>query len=129
MGRGWGPPFAGGESSFFLGLNRGKRGISIDLKKPEGLDLCLRLIDKMDVLIEDFRRGAMDRIGLGWESVRKRSPRFAAAKIWRHAGRVGVIYSNHYEEKGIMQRLMTRLRSISVGPDGFVPVIAVALRC
>src|SRR5256885_14448878 len=61
MGRGWGPPFAGGESSFFLGLNRGKRGISIDLKRPEGLDLCLRLLDKMDVLIENFRAGAMER--------------------------------------------------------------------
>src|SRR5258708_4343849 len=43
-GRGWGPPFAGGVASFFLGLNRGKRGISIDLKQREGLDLCLRLI-------------------------------------------------------------------------------------
>ena len=40
--RGWGPPFAGGESHFFLGLNRGKQGICIDLKQPEGLDLCLR---------------------------------------------------------------------------------------
>ena len=49
IGRGWGPPFMGGESSFFLTLNRGKRGICIDLKKPDGLELCLRLIDKMDV--------------------------------------------------------------------------------
>src|SRR6267142_5211611 len=69
MGRGWGPPFAGGVASFFLGLNRGKLGISLDLKQPEGLDLCLRLIDKMDVLIENFRAGAMARIGLGYESV------------------------------------------------------------
>jgi hypothetical protein len=53
---------------------------------------------------------------------------FVAAKIWRHAGRVGVSYSDHYEEKGILQRLMNRLRSISAGPKGFVPVIA-ALRC
>src|SRR5690348_5345544 len=66
MGRGWGPPFAGGSASFFLGLNRGKRGISIDLKHPEGLDLCLRLTDRMDVLIENFRPGAMDRLGLGY---------------------------------------------------------------
>src|SRR3954469_2343979 len=67
MGRGWGPPFAHGEASFFLGLNRGKRGISIDLKQTEGLELCLRLIDRVDVLVENFRPGAMDRIGLGYQ--------------------------------------------------------------
>jgi crotonobetainyl-CoA:carnitine CoA-transferase CaiB-like acyl-CoA transferase len=55
MGRGWGPPFAGNQSSFCLGLNRGKQGISIDLKRPQGLDLCLRLIDQMDELVENFR--------------------------------------------------------------------------
>src|SRR5882672_6541164 len=54
---------------------------------------------------------------------------FVAAKIWRHAGRVGVSYSDHYEEKGIFQRLMERLRVIVEGEKGFVPVIAVALRC
>ncbi len=81
MGRGWGPPFAGGVSSFFLGLNRGKRGISIDLKRPEGLDLCLRMIDRMDVLIENFRPGAMDRLGLGYEAVRKRNPRLVYCSI------------------------------------------------
>jgi len=54
---------------------------------------------------------------------------FVAAKIWRHAGRVGVSYSDHYEEKGIFQRLMDRLRVIVEGEKGFVPVIAVALRC
>jgi crotonobetainyl-CoA:carnitine CoA-transferase CaiB-like acyl-CoA transferase len=74
MGRGWGPPFAGGESSFFLGLNRGKLGISINLKEPEGLDLCLRLIDKMDVIVENFRPGAMERLGLGYSAVHKRNP-------------------------------------------------------
>src|SRR3954452_25578813 len=63
MGRGWGPPFSGGEAHFFLGLNRGKRGISIDLKPPEGIELCLKLIDRMAVLTENFRPGAMDRLG------------------------------------------------------------------
>jgi crotonobetainyl-CoA:carnitine CoA-transferase CaiB-like acyl-CoA transferase len=81
MGRGWGPPFAGGVASFFLGLNRGKRGISIDLKQREGLDLCLRLIDRMDVLIENFRPGAMDRLGLGYETVHKRNPRLVYCSI------------------------------------------------
>ena len=81
MGRGWGPPFAGGIASFFLGLNRGKLGISIDLKKPEGLELCLGLIDQMDVLIENFRPGAMDKLGLGYEDARKRNPRLVYCSI------------------------------------------------
>jgi formyl-CoA transferase/CoA:oxalate CoA-transferase len=81
MGRGWGPPFAGGMASFFLGLNRGKLGISIDLKRPEGLSLCLRLIDQMDVLIENFRPGAMDKLGLGYPDVQKRNGRLVYCSI------------------------------------------------
>jgi len=54
---------------------------------------------------------------------------FLAAKIWRHGGRVGVSYSDHYAEKGIFQRLMQRLRAITVGPKGYLPVLPVALRC
>ncbi len=74
IGRGWGPPFTGSEASYFLGLNAGKQGISIDLKKPEGLDLCLRLTERMDVLIENFRPGTMDRLGLGYGAVQARNP-------------------------------------------------------
>lgn len=81
MGRGWGPPFSGGISHFFLGLNRGKRGVSIDLKQPEGIHLCLRLIDRMDVLIENFRPGTMDRLGFGYEAVRRRNPRLVYCSI------------------------------------------------
>ena len=54
---------------------------------------------------------------------------FLAAKIRRHAGRVGVSHSDHYAEKGTFQRLMDRLRDIARGPHGFVRVIATALRC
>jgi len=81
LSRGWGPPFAGGEASFFLGLNRGKRGISIDLKHPQGIELCLRLIDHMDVLVENFRPGTMSRIGLGYEAVRARNPKLVYCSI------------------------------------------------
>jgi len=81
MGRGWGPPFAGGISSFFLGLNRGKRGISIDLKHPEGIDLCLQLTERMDVLIENFRPGALERLGLGYAAVHRRNPRLVYCSI------------------------------------------------
>jgi hypothetical protein len=54
---------------------------------------------------------------------------FLAAKIWRHAGRVGVSYSDHYSEKGIFRRLMDRLRAIAAGENGFVPVLGTVLRC
>ena len=52
---------------------------------------------------------------------------FVAAKIWRHAGRVGLSYSDHYEEKGIFQRLMERLAAIAAGQAGYTPVVATAL--
>jgi hypothetical protein len=54
---------------------------------------------------------------------------FLAAKIWRHAGRVGVSYSDHYAEQGMYRRLMDRLRAISIGEKGFMPVIVAVLRC
>ncbi len=53
---------------------------------------------------------------------------FVAAKIWRHAGRVGVSYSDHYQERGILDRLMQRLRSLASASGGYTPVIATALR-
>jgi crotonobetainyl-CoA:carnitine CoA-transferase CaiB-like acyl-CoA transferase len=67
IGRGWGPPFNGGDASFFLGLNSGKRSISVNLKCPEGVELCLRMIDRMDVVLENFRPGTLDRLGLGYK--------------------------------------------------------------
>lgn len=81
LARGWGPPFEGGEASFFLGLNRGKRGISIDLKHPEGIELCRKLADRMDVLVENFRPGTMDRLGLGYAALRARNPRLIYCSI------------------------------------------------
>jgi crotonobetainyl-CoA:carnitine CoA-transferase CaiB-like acyl-CoA transferase len=81
MGRGWGPPFAGNDSSFFLGLNRGKFGVSIDLKKREGLDLCRRLVERMDVLVENFRPGVMERLGLGYQALSEINPRLIYCSI------------------------------------------------
>jgi len=81
IGRGWGPPFSGGEASYFLALNPNKLGLSIDLKRPEGRDLCLRLIEKMDVLIENFRPGSMERLGLGYEGARARNPRLIYCSV------------------------------------------------
>jgi hypothetical protein len=54
---------------------------------------------------------------------------FLAARIWRHAGRVGISYSDHYAEQSVFDRLMTRLRSVAANANGFLPVIPTALRC
>ena len=80
-GRGWGPPFTGDQASFFIGVNAGKRGLSIDLKHPEGLELCLRLVEHADVLIENFRPGTLERLGLGYGAARSRNPKLIYCSI------------------------------------------------
>ncbi|MEJ7820139.1 MAG: CoA transferase, partial [Rubrobacteraceae bacterium] len=76
--RHWGPPFTGGddrgESAYFLAVNRNKRSIGVDLKTPEGLDRVTKLAAGADVLIENWRRGALEEIGLGYEALRESNP-------------------------------------------------------
>jgi crotonobetainyl-CoA:carnitine CoA-transferase CaiB-like acyl-CoA transferase len=81
MGRQWGPPFVGDEASYFIGHNRGKLGLSIDLKLPQGIELCQRLAERMDVLVENFRPGTMDRLGLGYADLHARNPRLVYVSI------------------------------------------------
>jgi crotonobetainyl-CoA:carnitine CoA-transferase CaiB-like acyl-CoA transferase len=72
--RHWGPPFAGDESAYFLSVNRNKRSIGVDLKDPEGLERVKRLAAGADVLIENMRRGALERFGLGYEALKEINP-------------------------------------------------------
>jgi crotonobetainyl-CoA:carnitine CoA-transferase CaiB-like acyl-CoA transferase len=72
--RHWGPPFAGGESAYFLSVNRNKRSIGADLKDPEGLERVKRLAAGADVLIENMRRGTLDKLGLGYEVLKESNP-------------------------------------------------------
>jgi crotonobetainyl-CoA:carnitine CoA-transferase CaiB-like acyl-CoA transferase len=72
--RTWGPPFAGGESAYFLSVNRGKRSVALDLKDPEGRELALELCARADVVIENFRPGGAGRLGLDYDAVRTRRP-------------------------------------------------------
>ena len=81
MGRTWGPPFNGTDASFFLGINAGKQAIAIDLKDPRGIELCRELIAQADILIENFRPGTMDRLGLGYDTVREINPRLIYCSI------------------------------------------------
>jgi crotonobetainyl-CoA:carnitine CoA-transferase CaiB-like acyl-CoA transferase len=80
-GRGWGPPFVGDQASYFIGLNRGKQSVSLNLKSAQGVELCLRMMEKADVVIENFRPGTMSRLGLGYELVRTRNSRIIYCSI------------------------------------------------
>src|SRR5580693_1123719 len=72
---------AAGQSSYFVWLNRGKESVALDLSKPGDLAALRDLIDKADVLIQTLKRGAMERLGLGVESLRRRHPRLIACSI------------------------------------------------
>src|SRR5512138_2787721 len=65
--RTWGPPFLGGESAYFLSINRNKESLTLDLKQPEGVRIASALAARADVLVENFRPRTLDRLGLGHE--------------------------------------------------------------
>ena len=72
--RGYRDPQINGVSAPFLMLNRNKRGLAIDLKKPQGRALLLRMVKNADVLVENFRGGTMEKLGLGYEALREVNP-------------------------------------------------------
>ncbi len=74
IARAWGPPFYGPEAAYFVHLNRNKKSVEIDLKRPEGRDLFFRLLEGADVVLENLRVGTVDRLGVGYEAVRARRP-------------------------------------------------------
>ena len=69
-----GPPFIAGESAAFLAMNRNKRSVALNLKAEDGKDLFRRLARRADVLVENFRPGTMERLGLGYETLREVNP-------------------------------------------------------
>jgi alpha-methylacyl-CoA racemase len=85
----WMPPYYGGDaerangtaSALFLALNRNKRSIKLNLKEDAGREALLRLVDDHDVLVESFRPGVMDRLGVGYETLRERNPRLVFCAI------------------------------------------------
>ena len=80
--RGWGPPFnAQGTASYFQGLNRNKRGSTMDLTQPAERDALLALLAEADVLVENFKTGTMEKWGLGYEVLRQRFPRLVYCRI------------------------------------------------
>lgn len=73
--RDWGPPFHEGDAAYYIGVNRNKRSIGLDLTQPEGRELLLRLLEGADILLENYKPGTMEKWGLGYEAVlRERFP-------------------------------------------------------
>jgi len=75
------PPIRDGESHYYLAVNRGKKSIVVDLKTPEGLALVKDLAARCDVLVENYRPGVMERLGLGWEELHAANPRLIYCSI------------------------------------------------
>ncbi len=83
--RGWGPPFVGPpdsrESTYYLSANRNKESIELDLKNPDDLETLRAMVRRADVLIENFRPGVLDRLGLDAASLRTLNPRLIVLSI------------------------------------------------
>ncbi len=73
IARAWGPRLPGGETSYFVSLHRNKKGIEVDLKHPQGKELFFRLVERCDVVLENYRVGALARLGLDYEAARERN--------------------------------------------------------
>ena len=79
--RRWGPPFQGDDAAYFLSVNRNKRGLSVNMKAPEGRDIVLRLAAGSDILVENFRPGTAARLGVGYAELARRNPGLIYASI------------------------------------------------
>ena len=72
--RQWGPPWAGGESAYYLSVNRNKKSVTLDLKREQGRDIIRELARRADVLVENWRYGTMEKWGLGYHDLKLLNP-------------------------------------------------------
>lgn len=84
----WGPPFVGGISTYFHSINRNKKSLGLNLKTPDGCRILWELIDRADILIENFRPGVLSGLGFGYDPVSARNPRLVYCSIsgFGHSG-------------------------------------------
>jgi len=75
------PPFIQGMSAYFMNLNRNKKSVALDLKKRQGKDIFLKLVEKSDVVVENFRPGTMERLGIGYKVLKDLNPGLVYASI------------------------------------------------
>src|SRR5258708_35251235 len=90
--RSYSAPSIGGESAAFMMLNRNKRGIAVNLKKPGGLEVVKRLLAGADVVTENYRKGTLEKLGLGYDVLRALNPRLVDCAFSAY-GRSGPLYA------------------------------------
>lgn len=114
--RAFGPPFVGGESVYFLSINRNKESLAIDLKRPEGQALVRDLAARADVLLENFRPGALERLGLSYASLRELNPRLIYTSLsgFGHAGEPAWVARPGYD---LVVQGMSGLTSLTGEPE------------
>ncbi len=122
--RTWGPPFAGGEAAYYLSVNRGKRSCAIDLSQDEGRALALELCAGAAAVIENFKVGGADRLGVGYEQVRERNPRVVYCSITGFGSRREPPGRPGYD---FVAQAETGLMSITGAEDGPPYKVGVAL--
>ena len=109
------PPFVNGESAPFMIWNRNKKSVVLDFKLAEDRDTLLTMVDQADILIENFRPGTLDRLGIGWETLHARNPRLIYAAI------SGFGQTGPYRNRGgfdLITQGMSGLASINGPEDG-----------
>ncbi|MFC9794603.1 CaiB/BaiF CoA transferase family protein [Streptomyces sp. NPDC127584] len=112
--RAWGPPFAGGEATYFLGVNRNKRSVALDLTDPGDLATARAIVDRADVLVENFRPGTMERLGLGHETVRATNPGLVYCSVTGFGAEEGAALPGY----DLLVQAVGGLMSVTGEPDG-----------
>jgi crotonobetainyl-CoA:carnitine CoA-transferase CaiB-like acyl-CoA transferase len=115
--RTWGPPFVDGDAAYFLSINRNKRSIALDLAQPADLAVARDIADRSDVLVENFRSGVMDQLGLGYGDLTTTNPRlvYCSMPAFAHHG------SRDLPGYDLLMQAITGFMSIT-GEQGQEPV-------
>lgn len=124
--RGFGPPFVGGESTYFMSVNRAKRSVAIDLKSPRGRELVRRLALSADIVIENFRPGTAERLGLGLESLRRENRRLITCSISGYGTGGDADYDGRPGYDAIVQGA-SGLMALTGAPDGPPTKVGIAI--
>src|SRR5581483_4273347 len=115
--RAFGPPFLGGESTYFMSINRNKESVAIDFKHPRGRALALELATRADILLENFRPGALAKLGLDYATLHAKNPRLIYASISGY-GHSGVPEWSKKPGYDLVIQGMGGMASITGTPDG-----------